>query len=41
MKNENSLTGRYLSGKEKINMPTKIREGNEDTDLKQVSSGWS
>lgn len=28
MKNENSLTGKYLSGKEKINMPSKIREGN-------------
>ena len=28
MNNENSLTGKYLSGKEKIMMPTKIREGN-------------
>lgn len=28
MNNEKSLTGKYLSGKEKINMPTKIREGN-------------
>ena len=28
MKNEKSLTGRYLSGKEKIHLPTKNREGN-------------
>lgn len=28
MKNENSLTGRYLSGKEKIEVPKKRRKGN-------------
>ena len=28
MKNENSITGRYLSGKEKIEVPTKRRKGN-------------
>jgi len=28
MKNENSLTGRYLCGKEKINVPKKRRKGN-------------
>ncbi len=28
MKNENSLTGRYLSGKEKIEIPKKRRKGN-------------
>ncbi len=28
MQNEKSLTGKYLSGKEKIHLPTKIREGN-------------
>ena len=27
MKNEKSLTGKYLSGKERISMPSKIREG--------------
>ena len=28
IKNDKSLTGRYLSGKEKIPLPTKLREGN-------------
>lgn len=28
MANDNSLTGRYLSGKERINVPSKLREGN-------------
>ena len=28
MNNDNSLTGRYLSGKERIHLPNKIREGN-------------
>lgn len=28
LKNENSITGRYLSGKEKIDLPSKRREGN-------------
>ena len=28
MKNEKSLTGKYLSGKEAINIPSKLREGN-------------
>lgn len=28
MKNDNSITGRYLSGKEKIEIPTKRRKGN-------------
>ncbi len=28
MKNDKSLTGKYLSGKEKIHMPAKVREGN-------------
>ena len=31
MNNEKSLTGKYLSGKERINLPTKIREGNGKT----------
>lgn len=29
MKNENSITGRYLSGKEKIDVPLKRRKGNK------------
>ncbi len=29
MKNENSITGRYLSGKEKIEVPSKRRKGNK------------
>ena len=46
MKNENSLTGRYLSGKEKIEVPKKRRKGNgkylevikaEENNLKKIN----
>ena len=46
MKNENSLTGRYLSGKEKIEVPKKRRKGNgkylevvkaEENNLKKIT----